>query len=213
MQQTSTWLDHKGIEAALDRLGIPLIVLQEALQAGYLSRISRTTNDAPSAPGFYQWNDTLRTLRDSMVPSGWRCCDKNNLPTIIHPKGTHAIAISSGNRGTGDVMASPSTKNSKGLGTEEVITNNARQLNLFDFAAIPKYEKDREKYPTWLLLFYLSKKELRAELSLPVNIDSNGYVDKWRERIILPSLPLQPTTIIPKPDFGPDIDIQIPKKA
>jgi hypothetical protein len=37
----------------------PLAVLEEALQAGYVSRSSCTANDAPNAAGFYQWNETL----------------------------------------------------------------------------------------------------------------------------------------------------------
>jgi hypothetical protein len=67
--------------------------------------------------------------------------------------------------------------------------------------------------PTWLLLFFADEKELRAaELSLPVNMDCEGHVSTWRERIILPALPTDPVLTLPESDFGPDVDIKIARK-
>ena len=41
---------------------------------------------------------------------------------------------------------------------------------------------------TWILLYYSDNQsgELRVEMSLPVGMNQEGYVDEWQERIILP---------------------------
>jgi hypothetical protein len=49
--QTAIWFEIDDVKTALERLSVPLAVLQEAVQAGYVSRISRTSNDAPNAAG------------------------------------------------------------------------------------------------------------------------------------------------------------------
>lgn len=199
------------VEEALAELGVPLKFLQEAVQVGYLARISRRANDAPSAAGFYQWNDTLRSLRENMAGQNWARNDTGNWPTTVHPEKLLAIAVSSGNADTGKETANPSTKAPKGPRTARAVTINANQ------AWLPGFEPEEKavpgaSLPTWLLLFYANEKELRAELSLPVNMDSEGHVSTWRERIILPALPVDPVLTVAEPDFGPDVDIKIARK-
>jgi hypothetical protein len=38
-----------------------------AVNRGHLAAISRTANDAPNAAGFYQWNETLRAMREELA--------------------------------------------------------------------------------------------------------------------------------------------------
>ena len=201
------------VQMVLDRLGVPLQVLQEAVQAGYVSRISCTTNDAPSASGFYQWNGTLRNLREKMVSAGWQRNNTSNWPTIVHPEKLLAIAVSSGNENTGRVNGVLSTKNAKGIRTVTAVSINANQLWLPGFEFMQLEQGAQISYPTWFLLFYADEKELRAELSLPVKVDSEGRVNSWRERIILPVLSLEPEIKISEPDFGPDVDIKITRRG
>lgn len=205
--------EPEDVSAALKRLGVPLEILQEAVQAGYLGRISRTSNDAPNAGGFYQWNDTLRSLRENMVREGWHREDAGNWPTTVHADNKLAIAVSSGNELTGNPRATPSTKRAKGARTAQAVNCNRNQLWMPGFEpTVPETDENR---PTWLLMFFADDNELRAELSLPINMDDEGHVSGWRERIILPALTLDPEVRvrIPEPDFGPDIEIKIAKKA
>ncbi len=65
--------------------GLTASPLMRAVRAGYLSRISRTANDAPIAAGFYHWNETLRTLRDELVVLGWNAGDEQMFSTILSP--------------------------------------------------------------------------------------------------------------------------------
>lgn len=211
--QTKAVEELDDVQMALARLGVPIQILQEAVQAGYVSRISRTTNDAPNAPGFYQWNDTLRNLCENMKGLEWQRDDSGNWPTIVHPKKVLAIAVSSGNKNTGKAHAMPSTKNAKGTRTTNAVSINANQPWLPGFEFMQSDQDAEKSHPTWFLLFYTDEKELRAELSLPVKMDSEGHVSEWRERIILPTLSLDPEIKIPKPDFGPDVDIKIARKG
>jgi hypothetical protein len=213
--QTVVKFEIKDVEAALSHLGVPMRVLNEAVQTGYLSRISRTANDAPNAAGFYQWNETLRSLRDSMVSLQWQRNDDGNWPTMVHPEKKISIAVSSGNQNTGKVNGIPSTKSSKGPRTAQAVNANQQMYLGPDFEPqVSTCEVDSQN-ETWLLLFYTDAEELRAELSLPVKIDCEGHVNAWRERIILPTFPLDPDPLamLAEPDFGPDIDIKIARKG
>jgi hypothetical protein len=207
--------DAKDVEKALLRLDVPQCVLQEAVQAGYVSRISRTANDARNAAGFYQWNETVRSLRDNMATRDWQRNDDGNWPTTVHPERKLAVAVASGDSNTGDEKAIPCTKTSKGPRTKAAVNRNANQLQL----PLPGFKPPQSnyvagpQYPTWLFLFYTDTKELRAELSLPVNMNSEGFVSEWSERIVLPAIPLDPVVIVSEPNFGPDVDIKIVRKG
>jgi hypothetical protein len=204
----------KDVEAALSHLGVPMRVLNEAVQAGYLSRKSRTANDAPNAAGFYQWNETLRSLRDNLASLQWQRNDDGNWPTMVQPEKKISIAVSSGNHNTGNVNGIPSTKSSKGPRTAQAVNANQQILGPDFEPQLHTCDVDSQN-ETWLLLFYADAKELRSELSLPVKIDCEGHVNAWQERIILPAFPFDPDPLamLTDPDFGPDIDIQIARKG
>jgi hypothetical protein len=66
------------------------------------------------------------------------------------------------------------------------------------------------------LLIYSCGEEIRAELSLPMDIGVDGRVTVWQERIVLGSMPLdaEQLEITPAaPSDSPDIDVPIRRKA
>jgi hypothetical protein len=205
--------EPEDVDAALARLGLAAPSLMRSVRAGYLSRISRTANDAPIAAGFYHWNETLRTLRDELVVLGWQRVDEQMFSTIVSPDGKIAISVSSGDEATGNPRGFPRTKRDKGPRTADAIYVNVGQLDLFEKA--PELTPEEEiDCLTYVLLFHADATELRAELSLPVSMDEKDHIDSWRERIILRSQPLDPEgAAMPEPDFGPDIDIDIQRRA
>jgi hypothetical protein len=98
-----------------------------------------------------------------------------------------------GDGGTGAPGASPANKHPKGIETMRAIGRNVQLA--FDFAGLfedPDLERDREDEvkETWLLLYHVTRDEIRAELSLPAGITPAGYVDSWQQRIILPVIDL-----------------------
>lgn len=202
------------MRSALARFGLTVQVFHDAVEAGYLARISRTDNDAPNAAGTYQWNETLRMLREHLAVRGWERSNEGGFPTVIRPQRDVAFCVSSGDQNTGIAARTPSTKNHKGPCTAERVGSNA-QLFLFpDMESTVQF--DDNPIATWFLLFYTDEREIRSELSLPIFMDS-GQISDWRERIILPAIPRDEggdgITRPVKPDFGPDVDIEIRRKA
>lgn len=211
--ETAVHHELSDIESALARLGLTLTPLVQAVQLGYLARHSCTANDAPNAPGFYQWNATLRGLREGLVLIDWNRCDDGNFATIVNPDGSIAISAASGNQDTGKVLAVPSTRSSKGPNTAAAVSINASQYEMFPEVFSPPVHDGDSSRATWILLFYTDRKEIRSELSLPISMDAEGRIMAWKERIILPTQLLDHEITLPNPDFGPDVEIKINRRA
>jgi hypothetical protein len=209
--EPAVWIDPSDVEAALARLGLTVHPLQKAIVSGYLARISCTANDAPIAPGFYQWNATVRMLREELVMINWTRCDEGNFATIVSPDQKIAIAVASGNEDTGIEHAVPTTRSSKGPNKAAAVVINSGQLDFFLAEATPV--DDAYKRATWMLLFHTYGDEIRGEPSLPVQMDEEGHISIWKERIILPATPLGSDVKMPVPDFSPDVEIDIRRRA
>tara|TARA_Y100001951_G_scaffold57186_1_gene45361 strand:- start:2443 stop:2913 length:471 start_codon:yes stop_codon:yes gene_type:complete len=155
------------------------------------------------------WAETVAVLREQLISYGWVKEDKGNYELSVNQKAGLAIVVTTGDEATGMAGATPSNKCPKGVNTAEAIETN-NQLDLF-FELLPVIE-DVQGFTTWVLLMHLATDEVRCELSLPFSI-SNGKINGWRERIILPSMPLDDDSVeINAPDL-PDIEVPIKKKA
>ena len=210
------WVDPAEIDIALRRLGLTHMLLNDAVAAGFLARSSCTGNDAPFFPPIAQWAATLRALREGLLPIGWSKSDDGNYCTVIDPTEQHAIAVASGcsNTGNAEPGLSPTTKCPKGPSTLSAVCANAELIDDLFPETLPKREVDQyDQHVTWILLFFTNDKELRAELSLPASMGYDGHIDAWKERIILPSIPLDPITVAGIPDFGPDLEVDIKRRA
>ena len=211
--KVAIWSQPDEVEAVLARLGLAVAPLQVAVNRGFLAAISRTANDAPNAAGFYQWNETLRALREELAAREFSRSNSRGYSTALRSDKRMAIAVSSGDEATGIARANPSTKQVKGPCTIAAVSSNAAQLELFpDAVLMPPPAGDEVECLTWILLFHASGTELRAELSLPVTMDEGGQIRAWRERIILPAQLLDAGITIPEPDFGPELEIAIQRR-
>jgi hypothetical protein len=68
-------------------------------------------------------------------------------------------------------------------------------------------------FQTWILLYHFAKNEIRCELSLPSEIEGDGIIKGWKERIILTPISLDEPPIEIQPTESQDIDIEIRRKA
>lgn len=59
-----------------------------------------------------------------------------------------------------------------------------------DLAAAMKSAKEAGR-TLWIFLIHkdFKKRELRSELSRPLEMSEDGYIDKWGNRIIFPAIP------------------------
>lgn len=138
---------------------------------------------------------------------------KKNYSRAFHPHGHVAIAVATGNEATG-TLSSPSTKSVKGPSTVDAVEVNRLQAwlpGMEPSILSNEQEKDNQEI-TWLLLIHHAANEIRSELSHPVDIGADGRVSVWRERILLQSLPLDPSFSDVRPPVQPDIEVQVVRK-
>ena len=179
--------------ARLAQLGLTCGIVRDAILAGELARNSCTANDPPATAGILGWARTTRGLREGTIPLGWRASEAGQLSTCVDSTGAIAIAVATGDQGTGDRRAEPKTKYPRGPATAAAIERNKLQLGLFDTPAPPPVEQEQSKVVTWLLLLARTPTEVHCEVSLPGQIGVDERIESWAERIILSPVPTEPT--------------------
>jgi hypothetical protein len=215
--------EPEEVQTRLKTLGLDEIELLRVVRFGQASRSECTENHPPSYAGYTGWAETVRALREYLIPLQWTKCNDGNWPLSVSPCGKFAIAVATGNEATGLLSITPSTKASKGPRTAQAVTVNLQLA--FDFgavstinAAIPSDLRKATGRTTWFLLIHVDRKksELRCELARPVRMSEDGRVDDWAERIILSGTQLDPE---PEPSFGtngpdgPDFTAEIKRRA
>jgi hypothetical protein len=168
----------------LAELGLEESSLIQAGQAGFSALASCTENHPPGSPGYFAWAETVRTLRDLLAPSWTRKTD-NNLSLTVNENQTMAILVATGDSDTGVKEGHPRTSAPKGSRTKGRVQANRYMEYLFPEMAADAASKVGP--PTWILLIRCDAKSqnFRSELSRPIDMTEDGYVDEWAERIIL----------------------------
>jgi hypothetical protein len=141
-----------------------------------------TRNHPRTYRGITFWAEFVKDFRQKL--DNWTAQSIKNFDLTVNPQEDMAIVIMSGDKFTGlSGSAMPSTKNPKGAMTLQLVENN--QLSLFPEMRENPIIKEGCQY--WILLYYKAEDEIRLELSLPNNIDGEGKINSWLERIPLPS--------------------------
>jgi hypothetical protein len=164
------------------------------------------------------WAETVSALREYVIPLGWYRSNENNYALSVDSTGGTAIAVATGDDGTGRPDGTPSTNARKGPSTLEAITVNQLQFTFMDERPSPARgaaSRPNNHRATWILLIRRASNEVRCELSLPISIGEDGHIDAWRERILLSSIPLDGdlAEAVPTPPPLPDIRIEVKRRA
>ena len=206
--------EPNSVLSRLQQLGLSEAALLRAVMAGYIAKSNCTENHPPLFPPIAAWSEAVRTLRDVLKPEGWTRFNDQNSPKTVSPDGSISIIVSTGNEATGIPHAEPATTSSKGPNTAGAIEiNRSMQLYLPGMELPVPLQDEDEKVTTWILLAHHAKNELRAELSLPLDVGSDGRVSVWQERIILRAQPLDGEQVVITPPVQPDIDVAVRRKA
>ncbi len=169
-------------------LGLTEELIAGAVAVGLAGRKSATPFHPPSYPGFNQWAETHRGLRERLVPLGWEADDSGGLSTVFNASKRIALTVATGTDRTGlPGLPEPTTKYPRGPLTHAVIETN-QQLVLPNFPGVVDPETPRQTCVTWYLLFQARHDEVRMEVSCPRSLGDDGRVDSWSERILLPPL-------------------------
>jgi hypothetical protein len=157
--------------------------------------------------------EAVAALRETTMPQGWTRSDDRNYALVISPDGTMAINVATGDLGTGRTDANPSNKAPKGVSTADAISVNQTQLELpLPVPELPPVSGDGGPL-TWFLLLHRAEDEIRCELSLPLEMSPDGRITRWQERIILSAIELDGNEIEITAPQGPDLDIDVKRKA
>jgi len=197
----------------LMELGVSVEALVRAVQAGHIARLNCTDNDPPFIPGTEAWRMVVRTLRDELVPLGWRKDDPSNYSLVINDSSEINIVVASADGLTCRWPGTPRTNSPKGLFTHAAVMKNSLEGDLFPETV----EADLRRaatilhYKTYMLLINIDDEQCRAELSLPSEYDEH-MVTGWAERIFVP-IPGVDGGLPQKVEEAPDIDVPVRRKA
>ncbi|MGE9297165.1 MAG: hypothetical protein ACQKBV_12845 [Puniceicoccales bacterium] len=194
-------------------LNISVEALVKAVQAGHVARLNCTDNDPPFIPGTEAWRMVVRTLRDELVPLGWRKDDPSNYSLVINDSSEINIVVASADELTCRWPGNPRTKSLKGLFTEAAVLMNSVSGDLFPETVEADLLRAATvlNYKTYMLLINIDDDQCRAELSLPSNFNEH-MVTGWAERIFIP-LPDADGGMPQERDDTPDIDVPVKRKA
>jgi hypothetical protein len=183
--------DRPEVDQRLGDLGLSDTALHEAFRRADADRRECTDFDPVSLPGMIFWGKLVRYLREEYVGRhGWHSADPGQVPLLVSPDHSFAIAASSGSPETGIGALNPSTRYAKGSAVVQRVQFN-EQLMIDGFEQLDEAE-DSGMIPTWLLLYRHARQDdgirLYSELSLPTGATDGRRIDTWNERIILPHL-------------------------
>lgn len=212
--ETRVFVEPVPLAGRLHEMGVEQNVLRDAVEFGMRHAFDCTRHEPPNLPGILAWGKTVRSLRDSLVPQGWKASNARNYATVIHPRGTYAIAVAAGNSNTGVSDESPSTRAEKGPATRDAVHLN--QLTFWDISeSFPRPELVPGTQ-TWLLLHYADEEteEIRLELSLPAGMTSDGHVTVWQERLILSPVPFfTRPSVSTEESEGEDVQVDVQRRV
>jgi hypothetical protein len=206
------------VRSRLAELGLQEEPLKDAVRRGQLAFLNCTPNHPPPFPRMSAWAETVSALREYVIPFGWYRSNENNYALSVNPTRGMAVAVATGDDGTGRADATPSTNARKGPSTLEAITVNQMQFSFMNErpASARGDASGRDNHrATWILLIRRASNEVRCELSLPISIGDDGHINDWRERILLGSIPLDGdlAEAVPNPPPLPDITIDVKRRA
>ncbi len=198
----------------LAELNISVEAVVKAVLAGHTARLNCTDNDPPFIPGTEAWRFVVRTLRDELLPLGWRKDDPSNYSLVINDSSQINIVVASSDALTCSVRGSPRTKSLKGLFTEAAVLKNNLESDLFPETVEAELRKAATilSYPTWMLLIHIEDDDCKAELSLPWSFDDRS-VTEWAERIFIPLPDSDGGLSVDEPADNADIDVPVKRKA
>ena len=201
------------IASRLEQLGVTEVALREAIYQGHLQRTRLTLNHPIIYHGLNMWGEVVKALRDQLRAMDWIRKDVGSFALTVNDSLGLAITVASGDEATGIAHAHPTNRSKKGRNTVDAIEAN-RQLALFEQLP-PEVKDEGGGNQTWVLMHHTDtlRNEIRVELSRPSDIGKDGKITQWAERIILNSIPFDEDLVeIYAPD-GPDIEIEVRRKA
>lgn len=201
-------------ETAIRELGTSSANLRHVIFRGHLARRDYAHPHYPSTTaGIIDWAQANKVCRDIHVRLGWEARNDRGVPKTVAPDGSFAITVVGGNDDTGVPYRIPSTRRPRGGQGERDVADN-RQVDLFGYCP-----PTPEEMTYYLLVNHVDGPDrsiLRAELSLPWQLDDAGHVTRWYRRMILPDTDTQegpPERKHQDDSPEPDVEVRVERKS
>jgi hypothetical protein len=212
--------DGEDAAKALAAMGLRVSYFDRAVSHG-IDRASRVLPVHPlTYKGQVMWAETLGELRTVLieVSEHFKIGRTHNYETVYHAELTYGVAVVGGDAFTGErAFKPPKTARKRGPITAERINRNVKNIQgqlKFDFAGMEEPAED-EQLETWFLLMNAREDAVYRELSCPLTLGPDGKIGRWRERILMPPVPLQGVeigTIVDGPDDGDLPQVHVSRK-
>ena len=150
---------------------------------------------ANTAPRFELWSNLLHVVREHLHNDGeWTVENPQNRPVMIRDERRYELAVAGGDPGTGIAELQPGFARKLGKATihsanryshsESSVLIPLRDLNTFTEHS----HHPRHPLGMWILLYRCTKLAIYSEICVPPHISSDGEVDNWRLRVLLPTI-------------------------
>jgi hypothetical protein len=163
------------------------------------------------------WAETVAELRTQLLTlnDGWDMGYSNNYETSFHAVRSIAIAVVGGDSNSGEQTFSfPKAARKRGPVTARRVQRNALGQLAFDLPEFKEHPpEDDELGETWFYLLNARNNAMYRELSLATSLGPDSKFGIWRERILMPQLPLTGVVVTPvEPDDGQPPQVHVGRK-
>jgi hypothetical protein len=196
----------------LGAFGLSAALLHEALEAGAIAFRACTASHPVTARGYYFYAETVRALREILAEHGWTPESDGNIEYVFHAGRSLRMFVLAGDGATGHAEAHLRSRRSRGPHGRQAIHRNQLVMDLPGLSA--SGAGDGATTGAWALVHHVDveAQEVRCELSLPVSIGTDGRVEGWHRRIVLPDLPFN-APAIPERSPTEEIDIEVRRRS
>ena len=150
---------------------------------------------ANTGPGFELWSNLVHGVREQLHNDGeWTVENPQNRPVMIRDERRYELAVAGGDPGPGIAELQPGFARKPGKATipsanrsshsESSVLIPLRDLNTFTEHS----HHPRHAFGMWILLYRCTKLAIYSEICVPPHISSDGEVDNWRLRVLLPTI-------------------------
>lgn len=186
---TSLVLKHPDQVADYMRsnIGVEVAVIEAAIDAGAADAAMVTTHNAASSYGYRFWDGLVASLRDQLVPRGWRSERPGQLEVVRRSDNRLQITGSLGDDSVGVESGDPNCRHDKGEATDAAV-----RVNQLTLAGLSNGDPGWLPMLTWWVLYRFSgpaERRVTAEVSLPRE-GSGGRITDWAVRLLLPTFDL-----------------------
>lgn len=194
-------------EAAVARLatmGLRVAHFDAAVRKGH-DRSSQVSRVHPRTyKGQVMWAETVAEIRTQLLDlnQGWDIGQTDNYETSFHAGRGIAIAVVGGDVNCGErTFSAPKASRKRGPVTAKRIRKNLLGQQMFDLPDFKDPPQDDELCDTWFLMLNARDNRMYLELSLATSLGPDSKFGLWRERIIMPYIPLRGAVVTPmEPD-------------